>query len=162
MRPSRNELDQLSPVVARSPKMEELVWCQGCCGKQDCRARAVVWEFPSSVILLNQLVTSVKDMKFGWQGSGSFESCHRGILPFSAAPLSWIEAHQRPRALKGDAEQATMTTVAGVEARRTRLPPCPLTVMVCHKRCMLARRCLPAPASTCLMPRAHVSSSAKG
>jgi hypothetical protein len=66
----------------------------------------------------------VKDLKFGWQGSSAFPSCHQGALPFSA-PHSLIEVHQRLRAMEEDAEQATTTTIADVCATWTAPPPCP-------------------------------------
>jgi hypothetical protein len=88
------------------------------------KSTTMVSEFPSSVFLSTQLVSDVKDLKFGWQGSSSFESCHRGISPFSV-PSSSIEVHQQLRALEEDAELATTTTLADVCATRTRPPPCP-------------------------------------
>lgn len=92
--------------------------------EQEYRATTMVAEFPSSVFLSTQLVSDMKDLKFGWQGSNAFESCHRGISPF-AVPHSSIEVHQRLRALEEDAAQATTTTLADVRATRTRPPPCP-------------------------------------
>ena len=76
------------------------------------------------MFLSTQLVSDVKDLKFGWQGSSSFESCHRGISPF-AVPHSSIEVHQRLRALEDEVEQATTTTISDVRATRTKPPPCP-------------------------------------
>jgi hypothetical protein len=92
--------------------------------EQEYRATTMVTEFPLSVFLLMQLVSDMKDLKFSWQGSNAFESCYQGISPFSV-PHSSIEAHQRLRALEGDTDQATTTTLADVKATRTRLPPCP-------------------------------------
>ena len=60
----------------------------------------MVSEFPASVFLSTQLVTDVKKLKFGWQGSTSFESYQRGISPFSV-PSSLLEVHQRLRAVWG-------------------------------------------------------------
>jgi hypothetical protein len=72
--------------------------------EQEYRATTtMVPEFPSPVFLLMQLVSDMKDLKFGWQGSNAFESCHRGISPFSV-PHSSIEVHQRLRALEEDAD----------------------------------------------------------
>jgi hypothetical protein len=84
----------------------------------------MVAEFPSSVFLSTQLVSDMKDLKFGWQGSNAFESCHRGISPFSV-PHSSVDVHQRLRALEEDTAQATTTTLADVRATRTRPLPCP-------------------------------------
>ena len=69
------------------------------------RSTTMVSEFPVCVFLSTQLVTNVKELKFGWQGSTSFESCHGGISPFSV-PSSSLEVHQRLRALEEDAELA--------------------------------------------------------
>jgi hypothetical protein len=88
------------------------------------RTTTMVSEFPISVFLSTQLVNGVKDLKLGWQGSNAYDSCHRGISPFSV-PHSSIEAHQRLRASEEDAEQATTTTIADVRATRTKPPPCP-------------------------------------
>jgi hypothetical protein len=88
------------------------------------RGTTMAQEFPSSVFLSTQLVTDVKELRFGWQGSSAFESCHRGISPFSV-PSSSMEVHQRLRALEEDAELATTTTLADVRATRTKPPPCP-------------------------------------
>ncbi len=92
--------------------------------EQEHRATTMVAEFPSSVFLSTQLVSDMKDLEFGWQGSNAFESCHRGISPF-AVPHSSTEVHQRLRALEEDATQAATTTLADVRATRTRPPPCP-------------------------------------
>ena len=88
------------------------------------RSTTMASEFPACVFLSTQLVTDVKELKFGWQGSTSFESCHRGISPFSV-PSSSLEVHQRLRALEEDAELATTTTLADIRATRTRPPTCP-------------------------------------
>jgi hypothetical protein len=88
------------------------------------RSTTMLSEFPSSVFLSTQLVSDVEDLRFGWQGSSSLESCHRGISPFSM-PSSSIEVHQWLRALEEDAELATMTTLVDVRAKRARPPPCP-------------------------------------
>ena len=87
------------------------------------RSTTMVLEFPACMFLSTQLVTDVKELKFGWQGITSFESCHRGISPFSV-PSSSLEVHQRLRALEEDAELAT-TTLADIRATRTRSPTCP-------------------------------------
>jgi hypothetical protein len=92
--------------------------------EREYRTTTMVAEFPSSVFLSTQLVTDIKDLKFGWQGSSAFDSCHRGISPFSV-PHSSIEVHQRLRAMEEDADQATTTTLADVRATRTKPPPCP-------------------------------------
>jgi hypothetical protein len=92
--------------------------------EQEYQATTMVAEFPSSVFLSTQLVPDMKDLKFGWQGSNTFESCHREISPFSV-PHSSIEVHQRLWTLEEDADQATTTTLADVRATRTRSPPCP-------------------------------------
>jgi hypothetical protein len=90
------------------------------------RTTTMVAEFPISVFLMStQLVNDIKDLKLEWQGSNAYDSCHQGISPFSV-PHSWIEAHQRLRALEEeDTEQATTTTIADVRATRTKPPPCP-------------------------------------
>ena len=88
------------------------------------RSMTMASEFPACVFLSTQLVTDVKELKFGWQGSTSFESCHRGISPFSV-PSSSLEVHQRLRALEEDTELATTTTLAEIRATRTRPPTCP-------------------------------------
>jgi hypothetical protein len=78
--------------------------------EQDHRTTTVVAEFPSLVLLSTQPVTDMKELKFGWQGSNAFESCHRGISPFEV-PHSFIEVHQQLRAMKEDAEQVTTATL---------------------------------------------------
>ena len=55
------------------------------------RSTTMVSEFPVCVFLSTQLVTDVKELKFDWQGSTSFESCHRGISPFSV-PLAHLKS----------------------------------------------------------------------
>ena len=70
-------------------------------------------------------MTDVKELKFCWQGSTSFESCHRGISPFSV-PSSSLEVHQRLRSqVEEDVELATATTFADIRATRIRPPTCP-------------------------------------
>ena len=86
------------------------------------RSATMVSEFPVCVFLSMQLVNYVKELKFGWQGSTSFESCHRGISPFSV-PSSSLEVHQGLRTLE-DAELATTTTLDDIRATRTRPPMC--------------------------------------
>ena len=88
------------------------------------RLTTMISEFPACVFLSMQLVTDVKELKFGWQGSTSFESCHRGISPFSV-PSSSLEVHQQLRALEEDSELATTTTLADIKASRTRPPTFP-------------------------------------
>ena len=88
------------------------------------RSTTMVSEFPSCVSLLTQLVTNFKELKFGCQGSTSFESCHRGISPFSV-PSSSLEVHRRLRALEEDTELATTTTLVNIWATRTLPPTCP-------------------------------------
>ena len=88
------------------------------------RSTIMVSEFPACVFLLTQLVPNVKELKFGWQGSTSFESYQRGISPFSV-PSSLLEVHQRLRALEEDTELATTTTLADIRATRTQTPTCP-------------------------------------
>jgi hypothetical protein len=58
----------------------------------------------------------MKDLKFGWQGNNAFESCHRGISPFSV-PHSSIEVRQRLRALEEDADQAARRCNPNVDYR---------------------------------------------
>ena len=58
------------------------------------RSATMVSEFPVCVFLSMQLVNYVKELKFGWQGSTSFESCQRGISPFSVSSSS-LEVHQQ-------------------------------------------------------------------
>ena len=100
------------------------------------QSTSMVWEFSSCVFLLTQLVTNVKDLKFVWQGRISFESCHRGISPFSV-PSSSIEVHQwLSRVLKEDAKLATMATLADVHVTRTRPPTyVPVTLIIVLYKC---------------------------
>jgi hypothetical protein len=92
--------------------------------EQECKERKLERDFPTSVFMSTQLVGDVKALKFAWQGSSAFESCHRGISPF-AVPCSSTEVQQRLRAEEEDAEMATTTTIADVRASRTKPPPCP-------------------------------------
>jgi hypothetical protein len=94
--------------------------------EQESGTATMIVEFPSSVFLLMQLVSDVKDPKFGWQGSDAFQGCHQEISPF-LVPHSSIEVHQRLRALEEDAEQATTAAHSNVQATRTKPPRCPTT-----------------------------------
>jgi hypothetical protein len=92
--------------------------------EQECKETKLDRDFPTSAFMSTQLVGDVKALKFAWQGSSAFESCHRGISPF-AVPHSSTEVQQRLRAEEEDAEMATTTTIADVRATRTKPPPCP-------------------------------------
>ena len=76
------------------------------------RSTTMALEFPVCVFLSTQLVTDVKELKFGWQGSTLFESCHRGISPFSVLSSS-LEVHQRLRALEEDADASNDYYIGG-------------------------------------------------
>jgi hypothetical protein len=72
--------------------------------EQEHRTTTVVVEFPSSVFLLTQLVSDVKDLKFGWQGSNAFESCHDSellpfffLVPHSSNSEPWRRTPSRPQ-----------------------------------------------------------------
>ena len=92
--------------------------------EQEYRETVLASEFPSSVFFSTQLVSDVKDIKFGWQDSQAYASCHRGVSPF-ALPHTSIESHQALRALEEDAAMATSTTISDMRASRTGPPPCP-------------------------------------
>jgi hypothetical protein len=44
--------------------------------EQWCQTTTMIAELSSLVFLSMQLVTDVKNLKFGWQGSNAFEGCH--------------------------------------------------------------------------------------
>jgi hypothetical protein len=92
--------------------------------EQEYHETTLTSEIPSSVFLSTQLVSDVKEIKFGWQESHAYSSSHRGISPF-AVPHTPIEAHSALRALEEDSAAATTTTIADVRAARTGPPPCP-------------------------------------
>jgi hypothetical protein len=81
-------------------------------------------EIPASVFFSTQLVSDIKDTKFGWQESQAYATSHRGISPFNL-PHTSIESHQALRALEEDAAMATSTTISDMKAARTGPPPCP-------------------------------------
>jgi hypothetical protein len=88
------------------------------------RETVLTSEIPASVFFSTQLVSDIKDTKFGWQESQAYATCHRGISPFNL-PHTSIESHQALRALEEDAAMATSTTISDMKAARTGPPPCP-------------------------------------
>jgi hypothetical protein len=92
--------------------------------EQEYRDTVLTSEIPSSVFFSTQLVSDVKDIKFGWQDSQAYASCHRGMSPF-ALPHTSIESHQALRDQEEDTALATSTTISDMRASRTGPPPCP-------------------------------------
>ena len=124
------------------------------------RSTTMVSEFPACVFLSTQLVTGLKELKFRWQGSTSFKSCHRGISLFSV-PYGLLKVHQQLRALEEDAELASTTTLANIRSTRTRRPMCPgnyyiLLQMLCSYiellMMMFGSACEHMPIATTLLP----------
>jgi hypothetical protein len=119
-----DEWDQVPPIYSKICEDGRSVAAVRSVMEQEYQETTLTSEFPASVFLSTQLVSDVKDIKFGWQESHAYASSHRGISPF-AVPHTSIETHSALRALEEDSAAATSTTIADVRAARTGPPPCP-------------------------------------
>jgi hypothetical protein len=119
-----DDWDQVPPIYGKICEDGRSVAAVRASMEQEYHETTLTSEIPSSVFLSTQLVSDVKEIKFGWQESHAYSSSHRGISPF-AVPHTPIEAHSALRALEEDSAAATTTTIADVRAARTGPPPCP-------------------------------------
>jgi hypothetical protein len=81
-------------------------------------------EVPVHVFVSQDMVRDVKDLRFGWNGDLSFETCHRGISPFAVVAVNQENASHRRRAQER-ARRATHLTPSDVESLETRPGVCP-------------------------------------
>lgn len=83
-------------------------------------------DHPVHIFVSSDLVADFKDLRFGYGGDLSYETCHRGITPFAVAAVSQEQASFRRRA-QDRANRATFITQAELAILETRPSPCPRT-----------------------------------
>ena len=81
-------------------------------------------DVPVHVFVSQDMVRDVKDLRFGWNGDLSFETCHRGISPFAVVSVSQESASRRKRAQER-ALRATHLTPSDIEGLETAPGVCP-------------------------------------
>jgi hypothetical protein len=81
-------------------------------------------EVPVHIFVTQDMVRDLKDLRFGWNGDMSFETCHRGISPFAVVAVNQENASRRKRAQER-ARRATHLTPGDVENLETLPGLCP-------------------------------------
>jgi hypothetical protein len=119
-----DDWDQVPPIYGKICEDGRSVAAVRAVMEQEYHETTLTSEIPSSVFLSTQLVSDVKEIKFGWHESHAYSSSHRGVSPF-AVPHTPIESHSALRALEEDSAATTTTTIADVRAACTGPPPCP-------------------------------------